>query len=82
MTLKYVGFRDEYNSKQVIVFHEAVPHSTFKHLRCVSAGFVDVNVQSDGKITCDPYGDSKSLNLSCLPEDKLVLDELFRDNRY
>lgn len=49
---------------EIIIFPEVISHDTFKHLKCVSAGFCYVNKES---VSC--FGKSFSLGLKSKEDD-------------
>lgn len=55
---------------QIIVFSEIIPHSTFKDLKPISAGFIKFQ---DGKCIC--YGESDGLGLASDPMDSDLANE-------
>lgn len=56
---KYI--RTETND--IITFSDTMQHSDFKHLKPVSAGFVQFFKRMDGQIDCCCYGESISLGI-------------------
>ncbi len=57
----------------VIVFGGGMAHSDFKHLQPTSAGFVYFNVDKDGKIEPQCFGESKSLGIGSNPQDAIPI---------
>lgn len=62
--VKYVVTSDN----EIIVFGEAMNHSTFKSFNPTSAGFISFGVNKEGNPSCTCYGESISLKLKSNPE--------------
>ena len=53
----------------IIVFSEAIRHSTFASMRPTSAGFIDIIGFTEYQVKFRCYGKSVSLGLKSAPED-------------
>lgn len=51
---------------EIIVFSQNIQHNTFANLKPISAGFIKFML-TDGKVTCECFGESTSLNIKSNP---------------
>ncbi len=61
------------DNNEIIIFGEAMNHSTFKNFNPTSAGFISFGVNKDGNPSCTCYGKSVSLKLESNPEQDTLL---------
>jgi hypothetical protein len=69
MRTKYIVTKDNV----VVVFPDMLQHAEFKHMKPISAGFIEIFADDNGDVKCDCYGESVSLELKSRPDiDKIL----------
>lgn len=70
--MKYVIVRD-HGIELPIIFDEIINHNTFADLNPISAGFVTLEKDLEGKTVAIAGGKSISLNKKSRPEDSAII---------
>ena len=62
---KYIKTKND----EIITFSQLLQHSEFKNFEPKSAGFISIGKDKDGKVSCECFGESFSLDLNSDYED-------------